>query len=245
MNSATEQPVSGGLPRYELAEWRGYGLVAGITSAEVDLGLWTRSPVGEVMERWRELRRTDPRFHATVLAHQVHGTTVVRHRDPCGWQIHDGADGHVTAAPGVLLTVTVADCIPVYLAAPDHGAVALLHAGWRGTAGGILSRGAALLEEVAGCSAAEVVAHLGVGICGDCYEVGDEVVRACGLDASGDGPWHVDLRDRLEREARSLGIEQVTSSSWCTVHHAGRFHSHRGSGGAAGRMVAYLGIPRS
>ena len=58
-----------------------------------------------------------------------------------GWVQVEGIDGWVTTAPGVLLTVTVADCIPVYLAVPGK-AVALLHAGWRGTAGGILARGA-------------------------------------------------------------------------------------------------------
>ena len=240
----TEQPAENGFPRYELTEWAAeYGLVAGITPAELDMGLWTASPVGEVMARWREFRSGDPRFRTTVLAHQVHGARVLRHDAPRGWQIHDGADGHVTAAPGVLLTVTVADCVPVYLAVPGRGAVALLHAGWRGTAGGILTEGIELLQEAAGCGPADVVMHAGIAICGDCYEVGQEVVEACGGEASGDGPWHVDLRSRLAAEAEAAGVGTLTVSSWCTAHDAGRFHSHRASSGRAGRMVAYVGIP--
>jgi hypothetical protein len=241
---AAERPAESGFPRYELVEWRAeHGLVAGITSADVDLGLWTDAPVAGVMQRWREFREALPGFDATVLAHQVHGTAVLRHETARGWQIHDGADGHVTPAAGVLLTVTVADCVPVYLAAPAYGAIALLHAGWRGTAAGILRRGVALLEEAAGCGPDAIVAHMGVAICGDCYEVGSEVARACGGASQGDGPWHVDLRGRLLAEAAEVGIERATASPWCTVHDEGRFHSHRGAGGRAGRMVAYLGVP--
>jgi copper oxidase (laccase) domain-containing protein len=53
----------------------------------------------------------------------------------------------------------------------------------------------------------------------------------------------VDLRARLAEEAAAAGLERFTVSPWCTVHDEGRFHSHRGSGGSAGRMVAYLGVP--
>ena len=239
-----ERPAADGFPRYELTAWSAeYGLTAGITAAEVDLGLWTDAPVSGVMQRWREFRRAQPGFDTVVLAHQVHGTAVLRHDTARGWQIHDGADGHVTTGRGVLLTVTVADCIPVYVAAPGHGAVALLHAGWRGTAGGILGRGLATLMQAAGCGPEALVVHAGVGICGACYEVGAEVVEACGSRAEGEGPWHVDLRSRLEAEAASLGVARITVSPWCTVHDAPRFHSHRASNGRAGRMVAYLGIP--
>lgn len=239
-----ERRAESGFPRYELSHWRTeHGLVAGITSADADLGLWTDAPVAGVMQRWRDFRGAIPGFDATVLAHQVHGTTVLRHDTVRGWQIHDGADGHLTTAAGVLLTVTVADCVPVYLAAPAGGAVALLHAGWRGTAGGILRRGVLLLREAASCGPEAIVAHLGVAICGACYEVGAEVAEACGGAPRGDGPWHVDLRARLLAEAAELGVGRVTASGWCTAHDAGRFHSHRGSGGRAGRMVAYLGVP--
>jgi YfiH family protein len=243
MSSLAEEFIGGEIPRYELPLWReAWGLVAGVTGAGVDLGLWTARPVAEVMGRWRCFREVHRAFPAVVLAHQVHGTTVLVHEDPAGWQIHDGADGHLTAVRGALLTVTVADCVPVYLAAPGEGAVALLHAGWRGTAGGILARGAELLMARARCTPAELVAHLGVAICGACYEVGAEVARACAGLADGPGPWHVDLRECLAAQARALGIERVTLSPWCTAHDAG-FHSHRASRGTAGRMVAYLGIP--
>jgi copper oxidase (laccase) domain-containing protein len=134
--------------------------------------------------------------------------------------------------------------VPVYLVAPGKG-VALLHAGWRGTAGGILPRGFERLRAETGCSASEIIMHCGVGICGDCYEVGSEVMHGCGVSATGAGPWHLDLRARLIAQGRDMGLVQATLSSWCSAHDRDSFYSHRASGGADGRMVAYIGTPRA
>jgi YfiH family protein len=245
-----EEPVAGPIPRYLVPHWRDrYGVVAGITArgqgtgAGFDLGLWTREPVGDVMGRWRAFREAEPEFRGFAMAHQVHGTDLVWHAAGRGWTIIDGADGHFTAAPGVLLMVTVADCVPVYLAVPGR-VVGLLHAGWRGTAGGIVERGVGQLARGAGVPPRDVVAHLGVGICGACYEVGSEVMMGCGLPAEGPGPWQLDLRTVLADRARRAGVGEVTVSPWCSAHDRPRFYSHRASGGADGRMVAFVGLPR-
>ncbi|MEO8227857.1 MAG: laccase domain-containing protein, partial [Gemmatimonadota bacterium] len=154
-----ERRIAGEVPRYELGEWRErFGVVAGVTGrgdgpgAGFDLGLWTDQPVGDVMRRWRSFRHAEPGFDVTVLGHQVHRADVAWHDAARGWVQIDGVDGHATALAGVLLTVTIADCIPVYLIAPERRAIALLHSGWRGTAAGILARGVALLTERAGAS---------------------------------------------------------------------------------------------
>ena len=242
-----EEAIGGEVPRYEVPGWRErFGVVAGITARGTgagrgfDLGLWTDAPVGEVMARWSTFRHTDPAFAGVVLGNQVHGAVVAWHDRTAGWLQLEGVDGHATASPGVLLTVTVADCIPVYLVDSRRQAVALLHAGWRGTAAGILDAGMRLLAERAGTNPADVVMHAGVGICGACYEVGSEVMTGVGLAADGPGPWHVDLRERLAAHARALGITAISSSAWCSAHDRPRFYSHRASKGADGRMVAYL-----
>ncbi len=121
--------------------------------------------------------------------------------------------------------------------------MALVHAGWRGTAAGVLERGIARLAAVAGVIESDVVMHCGVGICGDCYEVGSEVMAGCGLAREGAGPWHLDLRSRLVEEAGRLGVREVSSSGWCSAHDRPAFYSHRASRGSDGRMVAYLGFP--
>ena len=62
-----------------------------------------------------------------------------------GWTQVEGVDGHATGVPGLMLYVTVADCVPIYLLNGKTGSVALLHSGWRGTAGSILTWGVELL----------------------------------------------------------------------------------------------------
>ena len=243
-----ETPVPGDVPRFEIPAWRErYGVVAGITGRGAepgrgfDLGLWSDAPVGEVMSRWLAFRRQLPEFTAVALGNQVHGVEVMTIDAGRGWVQVERIDGWITTGPGILLTVTIADCIPVYLVVPGRG-VALLHAGWRGTAGGILGRGVEQLRGRIGCSASDIVMHCGVGICGPCYEVGSEVMQGCSAPAEGQGPWHLDLRERLSEQAQRLGLMQVTTSGWCSAHDRASFYSHRASGGTDGRMVAYIGM---
>jgi YfiH family protein len=246
-----EVPVLADPPCWEVPGWRErFGLVAGISgrgdpATPFDLGLWTDRPVGEVMTRWRRLRAALPGFPAQVMAHQVHGDRVRWHDNAAGWVIHDGLDGHATDRDGLLLLVTVADCVPVYLAAPGPGAFALLHAGWRGTAAGILGAGVRLLAERTGVLPRDLVMHAGVAISGPRYEVGSEVLAGLGREREGLGPWHLDLREVLVAQARALGLTEVTCSGHCTADPDRAFFSHRGSGGIDGRMVAWLGRPGS
>jgi len=245
-----EAPLPGAaVPRMEIPGWRArYGVVAGITTrgthhAPFDLGLSSDRPVGQVLGQWAAFRAAEPGFPLVVLGRQVHGTETSWHEGGQGWLQLDGIDGHATAAPGVLLTVTVADCTPVYLFDPVLGAMALLHAGWRGASSQILERGVRLLAGRAGSQPSDLVMHCGVGICGSCYEVGSEVFEAFGLavPAAGKGP--LDVRQLLVQHARELGIGHISVSSWCSGHDGSLFHSHRRSKGLDGRMIAYLGMP--
>ena len=235
----------------ELAEWAArLGVVAGVTTrgrereGGFSLGLWSEENVGQVMSRWRAVGAAfRSRFPGLVLAHQVHGTALAWHRAaPDGWLILDGLDGHATGARGLLLTVTVADCIPVYLAVPQKQVVALVHAGWRGVAARILERGVELLKREAFTRASDIVMHCGVGICGSCYEVGSEVLTKFSGRAE-PGPGHVDLRAVLVQQARALGLVDISVSPWCSAHDREQFFSHRASGGRDGRMIAYAGFP--
>lgn len=246
--TSAEQPVPGDVPRLEVPGWRDrYGVVAGITSRGsgdpgFDLGLNGAQPVGEVMERWRRFRGTFPQFRGFISAQQVHGTQVCWYQGHTGWFIVDETDGHATGEPGVLLTVSVADCIPVYIVDPVRRAVALLHAGWRGTAGRILHQGVAVLERLAGVSVENLVIHIGAGICGRCYEVGSEVFAACARSSPANGSGPLDLRALLRDQACGLGVQTVSTSPHCSAHDRNLFFSHRRSQGREGRMAAYLGL---
>jgi len=243
-----EVPAAGQVPRFEIPQWREqFGVIAGITGRslgegrEFDLGLWSDAPIGRVMGHWRTFRRSLPGFCAVVLGHQVHGSAVARVDAGEGWIQREGIDGWVSTSRGVLLTVTVADCIPIYLAIPGK-AIALLHAGWRGTAGGILAAGVKHLVEAVDAAVPDVIMHCGVGICGSCYEVGSEVIEGCGIPVNGSGPWHLDLRRHLALQAHQLGVHRISLSGWCSAHDRALFFSHRASQGSDGRMVAYLGM---
>jgi len=237
------------VPRLEIAAWRARcGVVAGVTTRGTpaepfDLGLSSERPVGTVLNQWAAFRAAEPGFLLTTLGRQVHGIEVAWHEGGRGWLLLDGVDGHATSSAGVLMTVTVADCTPVYLLDPVQGAMALLHAGWRGASSRILERGVRLLAGRAGSKVEDLVMHCGVGICGRCYEVGSEVFEAFGLPVPSGGKGPLDVREQLVRQGRELGIRGITSSEWCSGHNPELFHSHRRSRGTDGRMIAYLGRP--
>ncbi|MDT8435160.1 MAG: polyphenol oxidase family protein [Gemmatimonadota bacterium] len=218
------------------------GIVAGITVRPADFGLAGPAGVAETAARFESLAAALG-FPALAVARQVHGTRVltVGPDGGGGLRIPGRADGLAADRPGLLLAVTVADCVPVYLADPGSGAIALLHAGWRGAAAGILARGLRALARLRGGAPADVHVHLGPSICGSCYEVGPEVLGRFGLCT--DGPRGLDLRARLADEAVRCGADpaRISISPRCTRCDRERLHSHRGSGGRAGRMAAFLG----
>ena len=242
------------MPRAELAAWRErFGLVAGITergpaAAPFSLGLSASDPAEQVMARFRAFRAAmRPDFYALQMAHQVHGREIVQHeRVAEGWHVRDDVDGHLTTQRGLLLSVTVADCVPVYLTNDDGSRFALLHAGWKGAAAGMMEAGIAALSSATGLHSAlppsRLAAHLGVAICGTCYEVGPEVVNAVeGRRVPGKS--HLDLRAVLAGRAEAAGVKDISVSSLCTSCDRDRFFSHRGSGGDGRRQIAYLGRP--
>jgi hypothetical protein len=260
---AEETLVQGdGLPRLEV-RWPGSGPVAAVTTRPLNFGRDTESPAREVAAAHRALRDWAwPRFHLIVGAAQVHGSRLF-HAD--GVDIPDvdpvgpaslrltGYDGFMTSTAGVLLTVGVADCAPVFVWAPESRALALLHAGWRGVAAGILDRAIAAFSSSYGTRAEELTVWWGPAIGPCCYPVGEEVVEAirattAGADTEG---WvrnegsrpHVDLRAALTRQAVAAGVapEAIGGSARCTACDP-VLHSYRRALGGGGRMLGVAGF---
>ena len=140
------------------------------------------------------------------------------------------ADGQATAMGGVGAMVLSADCLPVALGC--SGAVAMLHAGWRGLAAGVLEEGLRALEELA--PGQEIVAIAGpcAGVC--CYEVGPEV-HAVFAGAHREGS-HIDLRAIAHERLLAAGVARVEDLPACTICDE-RYFSHRREGSRAGRQA--------
>jgi hypothetical protein len=220
------------------------GLAAGITGVgpDADYGLTTAPDPWTLADR---VDRLCDRLGASAAAmvRQVHGRRVVplEVAPDRGLLLAGTGDGLVCAEPGTLLVVTAADCVPVYLLDPASGALGLVHAGWRGAAAGVLEAGVEAMSHLGAAPPDRILVHLGPGICGRCYEVGPDVLQAFGRPASASG--QVDIRSELALRARSAGIrsDHLSRSTWCTRCSRDQFHSHRGMGGEAGRMAAFLG----
>jgi hypothetical protein len=173
---------------------------------------------------------------------QVHGSDVqlVRERvGGAGEPVAIDADGHATALRGVGAMVLTADCLPVALArVGEEPAVAMLHAGWRGLAAGVLEQGVQALAELAGeCGELEAAIGPGAGVC--CYEVGPEVHAAFGQRRS--APAKIDLRAFARQRLLVAGVSRVHEADACTICDE-RFFSHRRQADLAGRQagVAWL-----
>lgn len=221
-----------------IEEFAAFGIRAFTTSRNSgSFGLASAEPVRDVMARWNELRRElgsgGPRF---ATASQVHGSRIVVHGDDWeGWLRVDQADGHLAVDRGTGMAVTVADCVPVFLAHPS-GAIALLHSGWRGTAARIVEQGIAALAH-RGLPASELRLHLGPAVCGRCYEVSPDVYAQL-TGSRPDRPTTVDLRSLIAEHARAAGVRHISSSPSCTRCDNDRFYSHRA--GDQGRQLGVM-----
>ena len=158
------------------------------------------------------------------------------------------ADGMVARAPGLVCAVLTADCVPVLLCDRAGAVVAAVHAGWRGTAAGVVEAGV----RATGASPAALLAWLGPAIGPERYEVG-AVVRDAALagdpgaqDAfrpAGPGRWRADLERLVRRRLARAGVGSVHGGGLCTASDPRRFFSHRRDG-TTGRMATLVWIAR-
>jgi YfiH family protein len=200
-------------------------------------GIGTDEPVRDVMARWSALRALVGGSSARLAtATQVHGATVITHGGSWrGWLRGEEADGHLALDGATAMAVTVADCVPVFLAHAS-GAIAALHSGWRGTAARITGRAIEMLR-IAGVPPSELRLHCGPAICGKCYEVSADVYAQ--LTGRNPGtPATIDLRALIADHARAAGVRDISLSPLCTRCDNDRFYSHRA--GDAGRQLGVV-----
>jgi YfiH family protein len=160
-------------------------------------------------------------------------------------------DALITTDPGVVLTVRVADCVPILLASRAGDVVAAVHAGWRGVVADVLGRTLGVMRDRYGISRGEVVAAVGPCIGLANFEVGAEVAdqfEAAGLASTVERRrWpkpHVDLAAACALQLKSHGVPdaQIAVSGECTFASADLFYSHRRDAGKTGRQAAMIGV---
>jgi YfiH family protein len=173
---------------------------------------------------------------------QVHGTGVAIVEDAGENPVAD-VDALVTAVPGLVLCVLVADCVPVLLADPVAGVVAAVHAGREGVRRGVVPAALAAMTRL-GARAADVEALLGPAVCGLDYEVPTamqaEVAQVAPASAvrTRQGTPGLDLRAGIAEVLRGAGVRQVVHDPRCTVEDPHLF-SHRRDG-VTGRQAGVV-----
>ncbi len=182
----------------------------------------------------------------TVSAELVHGTqigivtmqdvshegrpSVIGHGD-AGWVIA-GADGLVTREKDIFLSVTVADCLPVFFYDPAARVIGIAHAGWRGLLGGVIGK---TLETMSGCGAQaeNIHAAFGPSIRQCHFEIQPDVLlRFTEYEkyvTKKDGKISVDLQRIAAEQLQDAGVQEgnIEMNTSCTFCERGRFFSYR------------------
>ncbi|PSR14746.1 MAG: peptidoglycan editing factor PgeF [Bacteroidetes bacterium] len=214
--------------------------------AALNLGLHTADDPGDVA-RNREIFCQDLGCSVSQLAgaHQVHGDQVLRVQHPGQWT---GYDALITNRKGVVLTVTIADCVPILIFDPVHDAVGAAHAGWRGTVAGIAEKTLRQMGQAFGTQAKDCWAWVGTCIGALDFavdaDVADHFPRQHKTWDEEKGKFFVDLKKANREQLINLQLPatQLTVSPYSTVADRERYFSHRAEQGQTGRMLAVIGL---
>jgi polyphenol oxidase len=202
----------------------------GVSQAPYDtlnLGRWTDDDPDAVAENRR--RASDGR--PLAFAKQVHGPRVITVDAPTDEHAIAEADGVATTSRDVAALVLTADCLPVALATP--AAVAMVHAGWKGLADGVLAAGVEALRALDPDGAIHAAIGPAAGVC--CYEVGDDVAARF-PDVPRRADRMLDLKRIATARLKAAGVAQVHDVGRCTMCEPDVFFSHRASGPVTGRQ---------
>lgn len=216
------------------------GGVSGGPYASLNSALHVGDDSGAVDENRRRIRQAFSIPREPLWLEQVHGTCIAD-ADARDYDSPPMADGAVTHAPGRVLAVMTADCLPVVLAAADGRAMAVAHAGWRGLAAGVLDAALQAMQ----VEPRHVAAWIGPGIGPRHYEVDakvhDALVSFPGQEqafaGTGDAShWQCNLARLAQSCLEAAGVARVEQSGLCTYADHERFYSYRRDG-VTGRMA--------
>lgn len=187
-----------------------------------------------------------------VVTEKDRGKGVTRKRD------YRDVDGLVTNVPGLILTTFHADCTPLYFVDVRHRAIGLSHSGWRGTVGRMGQKTLELMNRQYGTDPSECLCAIGPSICGDCYEVGTDVIDAFRREFDtpgmflteqysiyqqhGKDKFLLDLWKANKMVLMEAGVpeENISVTDICTKCNSDYLFSHRITGFQRGTCAAFL-----
>ena len=207
----------------------------------LNLGEGIGDDPARVRENRQRMRRVLDLPSEPVWIKQVHGNRVLN----AGEAIDDlTADGSYCIAPGVVCAILTADCLPVFFCDREGTRVALVHAGWRGLAAGVIAAAVSCLNVPPG----RLLAWLGPAIGPTAYEVGEDV-RCAFLEQDKENAqafvpgrpdrWMADLYSLARRQLTRVGVVKIYGGSFCTYGESERFFSYRRDG-QCGRMASLI-----
>ncbi|MFN8611999.1 MAG: peptidoglycan editing factor PgeF [Vulcanimicrobiota bacterium] len=181
----------------------------------------------------------------------THGVRVALLRGPADMQKPHDADACVTNHPEVSLSLTTADCVPIFFHDPEAGAVGLAHAGWRGTVNDIAAHTVEAMVKQLQSRPERIRVALGPAIATCCFEVGPEVAeefhRRYGqtdwIEQRGTR-WHIDLHQANKVSLSQAGVkpEHIRVCPLCTCCRPDLFYSWRRENGQTGRLLSAIGL---
>jgi hypothetical protein len=188
------------------------------------------------------------RREQVVSPYQVHGTHVRLVSQAHTGTTQPATDGLLTTTSGVALLLRFADCVPILMFDAKHRAVALVHSGWKGTAGNIAAAAVEAFIHHAGSQPGDLWAGVGPAIGPCCYEVGQEMEKTIAqVTPEGtevlqrrSGKLYLDLPSLVRAQLAEAGVKQIVMSGICTACHTEEWFSHRAENGRTGRFGALV-----
>lgn len=190
--------------------------------------------------------------HVKRVGEQDLGKGVVRPTD------YEDVDGLITNVPGIILSTSYADCVPLYFVDTENRAIGLSHSGWRGTAERMGQATLKAMAEAFGTRPEKVLTAIGPSICADCYEVGEETAAVFKRNfqdsfqtflfpGKTEGKYQLDLWKANQRVLLDAGVlkEHIAITDLCTCCNSEYLYSHRASNGKRGALAAMMELRKS
>ena len=221
----------------------------GVSSAPFDTlncGLNTHDNHSDVAKNHRLVYDFAETEQADVaLMGQVHGSEVKSIQSGC---LYRETDALMTATPGLLLCVQVADCIPLLLCDPVHHIIAAVHCGWKPITAGIAEKCVKKMVDEFSAEPESILAALGPSAGNCCYEIGPDVAKHLKPKALNKRNSRIygDLKKELSIRLIDTGLERehIEICNECTICNEKLFYSYRRDGIQSGRMLGFIKLKR-